>query len=397
MRRGTTQRPRVGALLAAGALLVAFSACRNGGEVVGLGETFDPAAAVGVLEDVSAAGDENVAAAHVSLAAGVIAEATAPDEPGASAARRPDGLRVDRAVRGPAGEGRADAPTFASVVRVPLLSPPLAARVEAAAGAGERTPVLPDTLKGKTLALLTIGGYAPLVDRTDAPSDGVRFLTYALDPVTARPKRVPPQQVGHLDIREPPSGGSPRLVLHGVRGGTTELDLFLEGTVSFSEAGFTSDFTSAGSLLDDRRPVEFSLAEQVSLVDGFNRLEISLRRRIEVPSTGRSVELDWLGAATAGEDGTVSVDFTLSIVDGDHSAVLEVTATEATVVGALAYDGRAAAVVSGDPAEPAFSRPDGSPFSTVELDALLELLEGTDTVLGFGDRMLSPLTVLFEE
>lgn len=405
MRRGTRKPLRIGALLGAGALLFAATGCRDGGGITGLGETFDPAATVRLLEDVTAAGEENTAAAHVSLAATVLAPA---DEPEVALGSRAPGGLVERMVRGSAGaDGEGDGPPGgAGGVRLSLGSLGIGGpgapigRLEAAAAAARRASPIPDTLEGTTFALQGIGGYQPVAGETDAPSDGVRFLTYELDPLTRRPKRVPLGRVGHLDIRDIPSGVLPRLELHGVRGtgsgATTELDTFLEGLVSFSDTELSSDLSSAGSLLDGKRRVEFALDERIALTEGFGRLEIALSRRIDIPAAGRSVALEWEGIATAGEGGAASVTFTLRIADGDHAAVLDVTATDVFVEGTLLYDGQTVAVLSGVPFDPTFSRPDGSPFPAAELDALRELLEGTDEVLLFGDEMFSSLAILLQ-
>lgn len=380
------------AVLGCGALPILGVGCAEGG-VTGLGETFDPAATVALLESVSGAAEENVSAVHASLGGAVLTEAAAPE---ASAARRSGGQLLGRAVRGSAVEGRADAPTFGSVVRAPVLS----LHASRATGSADALGALvPDTLKGRTFGLEGgIGGYHVVPEATDAPADGVRFRTYELDPVTARPRRIPLNREGHLDIREGTPGAFPRLELQGVRrDGRTDLDLYLEGTVSFGETEVTSDLESAGTILGDDDAVEFSLSERVAFTDGFNRLEIVFSRQIAVPAKDRSVALEWQGIAAAGDQGvTSSLSFVLTIVDGSHTALVDVTATDTSVTGSVLYDGATAAVISGDPFAPTLSRPDGSPFSATEHDAVLDLLDGPDAALEFGDEMLSALAVLFE-
>lgn len=379
------------AVLGCGALPLLAAGCSEGG-ITGLGETFDPAATVALLENVSGAAEENVSAVHASLAGGVLAQAAASE---ASAARRPGGSLLGRVVRGSAVEGRADAPTFGSVVRAPVLS--LHAS-RATASADALVALVPDTLKGRTFGLEGgIGGYHVMPEATGAPADGVRFRTYELDPVTARPRRIPLNREGHLDIREA-TGTLPRLELRGVRrDGRTDLDLYLEGTVSFGETELTSGLESAGTILRDDDEVEFSLSERIAFTDGFNRLEIVFSRQIAVPAKGRSVALEWQGIAAAGDAGvTSSLSFVLTTVDGSHTALVDVTATDTSVTGTVLYDGATAAVISGDPFFPTLSRPDGSPFSATEHDAVLDLVEGPDAALAFGDEMLSALAVLFE-
>lgn len=379
-------------LLAIGTLGLLGVGCQEGGGVVGLGDAFDPAATAALVESLSEADRENVSGVHVSLAGGVLAEAVGPASASATSA---SGL-LERVVRGSAVEGRAEAPTFATAVRAPALS--LLAPRASVSGAG-RASLMPDTLMGRTFGLEGgIGGYRVIADATDAPGDGVRFRTYELDPVTGRPRRVPLNREGHLDVRETAPGTLPRLELNGVaKDGRTELDLYLEGGVSASESELVSDFVSAGSILADDDPVEFSLDERVAFTDGFSRLEITFSRRIEMPGKGRSVGLEWQGVAAAdGGEVTSDVSFALTVVDGGHSARVDLVATAASVNGTVTYDGVPAAVVSGDPLDPTISRPDGSPFSADETDAVLRLIEGPDVVLEFGGEMLSALAVLFE-
>jgi hypothetical protein len=52
-------------------------------------------------------------------------------------------------------------------------------------------------------------------------------------------------------------------------------------------------------------------------------------------------------------------------------------------------------LLSGDPIQPTFTRPDGSVPSAGEYKALDRILFGTDELLLFGDEMVNGLTFLF--
>ncbi len=63
--------------------------------------------------------------------------------------------------------------------------------------------------------------------------------------------------------------------------------------------------------------------------------------------------------------------------------------------GTLSYNGDVVMLISGDPIQPTFTRPDGTVPSEGEYGALDRILVGTDELLLFGDEMVSGLTFLF--
>lgn len=377
------------AFLGAAALLVGGASCSDD-SIAGLGDTFDPEAALAVVENLAAADEENVSAAHVPLAADVLIEAASAEA--AIGSRHEE--RLKRLVRGFAGESRADAPTLASVMRAPGLSLSIArAEARRAATAGGAGNLMPEEFLGATFGFRDSGGYTRLPEREGAPADGVRFLTYELDPVTRRPRRIPLEERGRLDISEVPSAGFPRLELRGGRGrgsnDTPELDLFLEGSFSLTETEFSSEFVGGGEILDGKRRVQFAVDERLALTD---RLEISLGRRIEVPDIERLVLVEWEGIVTA-ESATVTLRLDLS--DNGHALTLEVLFTDITASGSVVFDGQTVALIGGNPFQPDFTRPDGGFFSDPEEEALMGLLIGSDEVLVFGDQMFASLVGLF--
>src|SRR5437867_6126350 len=80
--------------------------------------------------------------------------------------------------------------------------------------------------------------------RTGAPSTGVRFILYAIDPLTGYPAN-PLVEVGYLDLIDETGSGSPKL--HVIVAGVGGTPVYVNYTVTISSQSFTSaKITTAG-------------------------------------------------------------------------------------------------------------------------------------------------------
>jgi hypothetical protein len=86
---------------------------------------------------------------------------------------------------------------------------------------------------------------------------------------------------------------------------------------------------------------------------------------------------------------------TLTVEADDDTIVLTVTVTPSTLSGQITYNGDVAVTISGTPNSPTFERPDGTPLTQQELDALEALGNLTGEIFDAFDNLLAPALVVF--
>jgi hypothetical protein len=190
--------------------------------------------------------------------------------------------------------------------------------------------------------------------RTGAPSNGVRFILYAIDPLTDQPAGpAPGTEVGYIDLKDE-SGSSPKVhvIVAGVGGtpvyvdytvtltsqSTTQVKINTAGYITnganspdslrFSGAISASGSTTSVSVTED---VSFDVNshnihvrnwQRVTLTQSGNTLAVSLRISFSFEHAGEVVTLD--GSLDATNAGDVNGTFTAK-VDGGLYATCSVT------------------------------------------------------------------------
>jgi hypothetical protein len=212
-------------------------------------------------------------------------------------------------------------------------------------------------------------------DRTGAPSNGVRFIVYAVNPISGQPV-TPLAEVGYADVEvtETATGGSVRIEL--VSGPVTYLDYVVGATatqtaITLTVAGFVSNGV-------DR--VNFDLDTQI----GEN--VITLDYTLTVPTRG-NFRMDL-------EEELTSTTLTSSLeVRGPHGTVaIDGSRSETTGSYDVEVNGEAFATITWSAgSDPVIVGVDGEPLTEQELAALrdvfLMFLGGFD----FFEDLLDPL------
>jgi hypothetical protein len=371
---------------------LAFVSYGCGEDVTGLGPQFDASQIATILEDLSTASDGNAAIAHLPRVGDVILYWSPPAE--ASVAPAPVGAASHIGVRHLAIRAlRSGDLLGAEAVRTRAEAAASVAQVAAALSAAQ-SGIIPDTLLGKTFVLRSLQGYVIDERLGGAPPNGVRFFTYGLDPFTGQPRTAPTDQVGYLDLFDE-SGETLRLGIKGVRsdGNKTIADLFVEGQYVATQDELISDIRSGG-FLAGRMGVEYDLHDRLAFLDGFSRLEIGYSRDVSVPERGLDASAFFGGEFTDDPDDPLLFQFYLDLSDGSNRVVLDSWLGD-EISGTLSFNGETMFLLSGDPIQPTFTRPDGSVPSAGEYKALDRILFGTDELLLFGDEMVNGLTFLF--
>jgi hypothetical protein len=172
------------------------------------------------------------------------------------------------------------------------------------------TASIPAGIAGKTFVWDSASDTFVASELTGAPSDGVRFMLYALDPVTFRPAE-PLVEVGYVDLVDQSTASALDVQVKVVDGGTIYLQYAV--TVTSSATGGVVDvkgFASNGATL-----ASFDLKSTVNENNGSP--VIALDYHLSVPS--RHLALDWSATLSNLSDTQVvaTVDFAVSGPNGN--------------------------------------------------------------------------------
>jgi hypothetical protein len=182
---------------------------------------------------------------------------------------------------------------------------------ERAPGLSASSAVIPPAALGKTYVYDVSAEDYVVSGDAGAPADGVRFILYAVDPLTQRPA-TPLNPTGHVDVVDRGSGNTVTVEIIAVSGTTTFLDYTVTGTGSQSSAsvrvfGFISNLT-------DRANFDLDTRVQASGGGGTVTIDYS----VDVPS--RQTSLDFTLGATVGSSGSGQGNLSLKL-QGSHGKV----------------------------------------------------------------------------
>src|SRR5574341_1180466 len=131
--------------------------------------------------------------------------------------------------------------------------------------------VIPAAALGKTFTYNPDTEAYELSDRTGAPSNGVRFILYAVNPVT-HTVTTPLTEVGYADLLDESAGATVQLHLKAyitASGNTPLIDYTVSATLQGSPTAPTgATVTADGYLSDGTNTVEFDLSQTYSTTSG---------------------------------------------------------------------------------------------------------------------------------
>jgi hypothetical protein len=214
-------------------------------------------------------------------------------------------------------------------------------------------------------------------DRTGAPSNGVRFIVYATNPISGQPV-TPLQEVGYADIEVTESATSGSFRIELVAGNVTYLDYTVGATGSQSALAVNiAGFVSNG---DDR--VNFDLDMHYDLTDEVITFDFLLT----VPTRG-NFRLDF-------EQEITNTTLTSSVeLSGPHGTVT-ITGSHTDAGGSyqVRVNGDAFATITVSAGgQPVITGADGEPLTQEELDAMEQIFLVFYGGLDFFEDLLDPL------
>ena len=260
--------------------------------------------------------------------------------------------------------------------RVAALVPKSANRSFSASSAA-----IPTEVAGKTFEYVD-GSYVPGT-RPGAPDNGVRFLIYAVNPVTFEPV-LPLAEVGYVELTDLSGISTQAARVIVVSGETTYLDY----TVSVAAA--TGQVSVAGFVTDGAIRANLNLRVTVTEAAG-----LTLVYTVDVPQRDLSIDLRMTMTGLDTQGGTIGINHSVSGPNGRVSMVGEITEAGGTLT--VRVNGNTfATITSSGTADPVITGANGQPLSDDEAAALQEIFEVTGEAFTAFDEMIVPVGAFLE-
>ncbi len=233
---------------------------------------------------------------------------------------------------------------------------------EAFLSASAAALLIPDSFRGRTYEYDAVQGWFYNAARTGAPTNGMRFILYEVNPLTGVPGTT---EVGWVDVMDE-STETVGVVRLSVWSADVEYVNYtvsaavMVGSVGFEIDGFVSDGTTQ---------VDFSLS--VSVDATFASSQAAIDYQIDVPSRDFSISASMVIAFDAGtESGSITID--ASFTQGANSVVIQGSFDEQTDGGSLEVmvNGSLFATITMSGESMTIVGPDGAELSAAHMQAL---------------------------
>jgi len=258
------------------------------------------------------------------------------------------------------------------------------ARAAASMDVPAAAPIISEGNRGKTFIYdPSVMDYVADPSRTEAPSNGVRFILYEESNGQPDPER----EIGHADLIDEGSGSIEDIALRliVVREGLEILDY----RTSLDGIGDNQvRITVGGFLQNNVDRLDFEI--QVEGTEGEDLNSIDVRFSMGIDSRDFSIEGAVLG--TEGAEQTGSID--ISVRHGDESLRVDLARSEGTLEGTILLNGEVFATASGDADSPTFTSSDGDALTTFEVGVLIQVVGVVVEVMGLFEGLVGPVAGL---
>lgn len=258
--------------------------------------------------------------------------------------------------------------------------------------------IFPSNVLGKTFVYnVELGRYEIDESQTGAPANGVRFIYYAINPVTRRPV-VPLNALGYLELTDQSSAASARLGIKAVNttGATalTLIDYFIDASYVETTTSAKVTLAAEGKISDGTKQLDFDLSHVFSSTSGSEVIDIEVNYELSVPGEGVTLRFEADGELTPDdEEEGVALDILMTVTAGSNTAVVDATIhADGPVDGTVAINKRNVAVIGGTVDDPTVTTPTGGNLTARELLALKRIWEAVEKVVEFGAWILSPFS-----
>ena len=256
----------------------------------------------------------------------------------------------------------------------------------AAAATMSNNRVLPATSLGHTFVFDPVAQrYVVAADRAGAPSNGVRFVLYAIDPTTQHP--VAGQEIGYADlIDEGSDAHGIDLHLLIVSNGKAVLDY----RVTVDGTPMAAALTVAGAIFNGDTRLQFNVVALAAATPNGAANAVSFE--ISIPDHQFAVT-----AAIQAVQSPVAQAQHVDLVVHSASATvaLSVTTNGGSVAADVSVNGRPFATVTGDAAHPDIRSAQGRSLTQDEMQALGGMIQLAGSVFQMFDGLMQPLNAVF--
>ena len=250
-----------------------------------------------------------------------------------------------------------------------------------AGGSGIQASVvaIPSAVAGKTFVWDESTDTYVASDLSGAPSNGVRFLLYAVDPVLFRPVE-PVVETGYVDVIDQSTSALANVRIKVVEGDVTYLDYQVVESLTASGALVTI----SGFAFNGTTRANFTLKSTVSENNG--GVVIVLDYSLDVPS--RNLSVDWT-ASFADTFEAVTLDLTVSGPNGDVRLVGTSTADGGTFT--VKVNGSTFATITATGSSLVVTGATGDPLTSDEEQALEAVFDSFEGSLDAFSALLTPV------
>ncbi len=246
--------------------------------------------------------------------------------------------------------------------------------------------VIPVEVLGTTFEYNGTSGQYEATARTGAPTNGVRFILYAVNPVTRVPVE-PLTEAGYADVLDQSTATADAVRLQLVSGGVTYLDYGVTGSVTATTGHAVVD----GYVTDGTTRVNFDLDNSYSDANGSAAFDY----RLDAPSLDVALHYTLGLSQLSGAAAIADIDIALAGPHGDVG--IEGQLVEGVgVLTATVNGGPFALVTLGDYSDvTSITKPDGSALSAPEYGALAAIWGAVLKGLDLFEDLLDPVDHMF--
>jgi hypothetical protein len=244
---------------------------------------------------------------------------------------------------------------------------------------------VPAEVAGKTFVYDPNTATYVVSDLTGAPNNGVRFILYAVDPVTYIPSD-PLTETGHVDLIDLSGGTTQAARVLVVSGGTTYVDY----TVTATSGASSGRVTVIGMVTDGVTQANINLRSTITFTAG-----LTLTYSLDLPQRDVSIDLSVNVSDVSQQNSPINVNLVMSGPNGTVSMSGQFTDTSGTLN--IAINGHAFATITSNGTVTTITRTDGTPLSDDEMQALEGVFELQANAFISFDQMLAPVGALFSQ
>ena len=253
-------------------------------------------------------------------------------------------------------------------------------------------PVFPPELLGVTFEWNFAEGHYVPTERANAPADGVRFILYAIDPLTHVPID-PLVETGYLDLTDEGGQTSTRVRIEVVSGGVTLVDYFISLSYAIlGENDISVTAAAEGFISDGQDRLDFVLSQGATLFGSTETIEMDIVYALSLAGQNVSVTVELHGEFDfAGDNPIEAATLDLRVQNGTEFIDFEMALNaDNSIDGVIRYIGVDVVYISGTEGDPVFESATGEPLTTEEVVALIDLFDMIEDVLDLVEDLFEP-------